>query len=190
MKKLTLIFGIILLSTVFLCNSAYADNNQKTITLFKKAGESAAYFSNSFGYAVFPSIGKGGIGIGGAHGNGAVYVADKQVGTTSMTQLSIGLQFGGQAYSQVIFFKDKRAFDEFSGGEFEFGAQASAIAITAAASAGTSTTGASSSASTSKDSASTATAGYHKGMAVFTIAKGGLMYEATIGGQKYSYKHL
>ena len=189
--KRTLPFAkILLLLTSFFVCTAYADNYQKTIKLFKNAGESASYFGNSYGYAVFPSIGKGGIGIGGAHGNGAVYVAGKQVGETSMTQLTIGFQLGGQAYSQMIFLKDKRAFDEFSSGEFEFGAQATAVAITAGASAGTSTTGSSAGASSSKDSATTAGAGYHKGMAVFTIAKGGLMYEATIGGQKYSYKPL
>ncbi|MFW2440759.1 MAG: YSC84-related protein [Arenicellales bacterium] len=179
-----------MLLTGFFVSTAYADNYQKTVELFKNAGESGTFFGNSYGYAVFPSIGKGGIGIGGAHGNGGVFVGGKQVGETSMTQLTIGFQLGGQAYSQIIFFKDKRAFDEFTTGEFEFGAQATAVAITAGASAGASTTGASAGASSSKESATTAGGGYHKGMAVFTIAKGGLMYEASIGGQKYNYKPL
>ena len=104
-----------------------------------------------------------------------------------MTQLTIGFQLGGQAYSQIIFLKDKRAFDEFTSGEFEFGAQATAVAITAGASASTSTAGSSAGASSDKNSASTA-GGYKHGMAIFTIAKGGLMYEASIGGQKYKYK--
>ena len=177
----------ILLLTFLFVTPAIADNYQKTTDLFKNAGKSSSYFTNSYGYAVFPSIGKGGIGIGGAHGNGGVFVAGKQVGDTSMTQLTVGFQLGGQAYSQIIFFKDKRAFDEFTTGEFEFGAQATAVAITAGASAGSSTSGTSASASSSKDSASTA-GGYSNGMAVFTIAKGGLMYEASIGGQKYKYK--
>ena len=188
MKRTPSIVKIILLLTFLFANTAFADNYQKTIDLFKNAGESSTFFANSYGYAVFPSIGKGGIGIGGAHGNGGVFVAGKQVGDTSMTQLTIGFQLGGQAYSQIIFFKDKRAFDEFTTGEFEFGAQATAVAITAGASAGTSTTGSSAGASSSKDSASTAGGGYHKGMAIFTVAKGGLMYEASIGGQKYKYK--
>jgi hypothetical protein len=106
-----------------------------------------------------------------------------------MTQVTIGLQLGGQAYSQIIFFEDQRAFDEFTSGNFEFGAQASAVAITAAASAEATTTGSSAGASAGKHDATTTTAGteYHKGMAVFTVAKGGLMYEASIGGQKFSY---
>jgi lipid-binding SYLF domain-containing protein len=104
-----------------------------------------------------------------------------------MTQVTIGLQLGGQAYSQIIFFEDKRAFDEFTGGNFEFGAQATAVAITAGASAQAGSTGASAGASGTQQHAKTA-AQYSKGVAVFTVAKGGLMYEASIGGQKFSYK--
>jgi lipid-binding SYLF domain-containing protein len=165
--------------------SDYAD----TIGVFKAAGESSSFFKTAYGYAVFPTIGKGGIGIGGAHGSGKVYVAGKPVGTTSMTQLTVGLQLGGQAFSQIIFFEDKRAFDEFTNGNFEFGAEASAVAITAGANAGTSTTGSSAGASGGKNDASTV-GKYYKGMAVFTVAKGGLMYQATVGGQKFSYKSL
>ena len=103
-----------------------------------------------------------------------------------MTQLTIGLQLGGQAYSQIIFFEDKRAFDEFTSGNFEFGAQATAVAITAGASAQAGTSGTTAGASGTQSHADTA-GGYHNGMAVFTVAKGGLMYEASIGGQKFSY---
>jgi lipid-binding SYLF domain-containing protein len=166
---------------------AVADEYDDTIGLFKNAGESAQFFKSCYGYAVFPTIGKGGLGIGGAHGKGRVYAGGKAVGDTSMTQVSIGFQAGGQAFSQIIFFKDKRAFDEFTSGNFEFGAEASAIAITAAASAGAGTTGASAGASGGKKDAKTA-GDYYKGMATFTIAKGGLMFEAAIGGQKFSYK--
>lgn len=187
MKKTIIFTSLLLILSCFATSYAYADNYQATINLFKKAGKSASFFGKSYGYAVFPSIGKGGIGIGGAHGNGGVFVAGRQVGDTSMTQLTIGFQLGGQAFSQIIFFKDKRAFDEFTTGEFEFGAQATAVAITAGASASSSTTGTSAGASGNKNSATTK-GGYYKGMAVFTIAKGGLMYEATLGGQKYSYK--
>ena len=104
-----------------------------------------------------------------------------------MTQVTIGWQLGGQAYSQIIFFEDKRAFDEFTGGNFEFGAQATAVAITAGASAQAGTTGTSAGASGNQQSAKTA-AKHSKGVAVFSVAKGGLMYEASIGGQKFSYK--
>jgi len=163
-------------------DAKYAD----TIKVFQNAGESGSFFGNSYGYAVFPTIGKGGIGIGGAYGKGRVYVGDKYVGDTSMTQLTLGLQLGGQAYSQIIFFEDKRAFDEFTTGNFEFGAQATAVAITAGVSAGASTAGSSAGASGGKNNATTV-GQYQKGMAVFTVAKGGLMYEASIGGQKFSY---
>ena len=118
-----------------------------------------------------------------------MYAEGKHVGDTSMTQLTAGLQLGGQAFSQIIFFEDKRAFEEFTGGNFEFGAQATAVAITAGVSAGTGTTGTSAGASGGKNDASTV-GKYYKGMAVFTVAKGGLMYEATVGGQKFKYKPL
>lgn len=106
-----------------------------------------------------------------------------------MTQMSVGLQLGGQVFSQIIFFEDKRAFDEFTSGNFEFGAQATAVAITAGASAAATTTGDSAGASGGKHDATTV-GKYQKGMAAFTVAKGGLMYEASIGGQKFSYTPL
>ena len=165
---------------------ARADEYSDTIKVFKNAGESGTFFAKSYGYAVYPTIGKGGIGIGGAYGKGRVYAEGAYVGDTSVTQLSVGFQLGGQAYSQIIFFKDKRAFDEFTSGNFEFGAQASAVAITAGASAEATTTGSSAGASGGKHDATTV-GKYYKGMAVFTVAKGGLMYEASIGGQKFSY---
>jgi len=166
--------------------ASLADSYSDTIALFKNAGESAAYFKDSYGYAVFPTIGKGGLVVGGAHGSGRVYAHDKYVGDTSMTQLTVGFQAGGQAYSQIIFFQDKRSFDEFTTGNFEFGADVSAVAITAAAGASAGTTGSSAGASTGKKDASTE-GKYHKGMAVFTIVKGGAMYQATVGGQKFKY---
>jgi lipid-binding SYLF domain-containing protein len=165
---------------------AMADEYAETIGVFKQAGESGSFFDKSYGYAVFPTIGKGAVGIGGAHGSGRVYEQGNYVGDAKMTQLTIGLQLGGQAYSQIVFFEDKRAFDEFTSGNFEFGATASAVAITAGASASASTGGSSAGASGGKHDATTV-GGYHKGMAVFTVAKGGLMYEASIGGQKYKY---
>jgi len=166
---------------------ALADEYDDTVKLFKDAGQSAGFFGNSYGYAVFPTIGKAGLGVGGAHGDGRVYAAGKHVGDTSMTQLSVGLQAGGQAFSQIVFFQDKRAFDEFTSGNFEFGAGMGAVAITAAASAGATTAGSSAGASGGKKDATTV-GKYNKGMAVFTIAKGGLMYEASVSGQKFKYK--
>ncbi len=166
---------------------ARADADADTVKLFKNAGDSAEYFSRSAGYAVFPTIGKGGIGIGGAYGKGSVYAHGKRTGAVSMKQLSFGLQMGGQAYSQIIFFEDQRALDEFTSGNFEFGAGASAVALTAAASASAGTGGGGVSASGGKKDATTG-GGYYKGMAVFTIAKGGLMYEAAVAGQKFKYE--
>jgi lipid-binding SYLF domain-containing protein len=176
--------------TVLASPAARASGDEATIKLFRDAGESAKFFGRSHGYAVFPNIGKGGIGIGGAYGKGNVYERGKLIGTASMSQVSMGLQLGGQAYSQIIFFEDQRALRDFTNGNFEFGAGVSAVAITAAASASATTTGAGAGASGGKRDATTASSGYYKGMAVFTIAKGGLMYEASVAGQKFKYTPL
>ena len=169
------------------CAAARADSYSDTVDLFKQAGQSSAFFGNCYGYAVFPTIGKGGLGVGGAHGGGHVYEQGQYIGDATMTQLSIGFQLGGQAFSQIIFFEDQRALREFTRESFEFGAGVSAVVITAAASAGAGTAGASAGASGGKKDATTA-GKYHKGMAVFTIVKGGAMYEMSVAGQKFSYK--
>jgi lipid-binding SYLF domain-containing protein len=186
LKRLVLVIASIVLALP--AASASADEYQDTINIFKQAGESGRHFATAYGYAVFPTIGKGGIGIGAAHGSGRVYAKGAYIGDTTMNQLTVGLQLGGQAYSQIIFFQDERALKDFTSGNFEFGADASAIAITAGANASTSTTGTSAGASAGQHDAATAGAGYTKGMATYTVAKGGLMYEASIGGQKFSYK--
>ena len=125
------------------------------------------WFKNAAGYAVFPSVGKGGLVVGGAYGKGLVIAKDVVVGTTSLSQVSVGLQLGGQAYSEFIFFKDTTALEDFKRGNFELGAQASAVAATAGASAD---------------------ASYSKGVAIFTNVTGGLMYEASVGGQKFKFE--
>jgi lipid-binding SYLF domain-containing protein len=180
----SLAFGALLLFGV---GTAYADRYSDTVQLFKNAGSSAAFFSQSYAYAVFPTIGEGGFIAGGAHGTGRVYVGGVHTGDSSMTQLSLGFQAGGKAYSEIVFFEDKRALDEFESGSFEFAAGASAIAVTAGANASAGTTGAESGASGGKKDATTDAGGYFKGMAVFTIAKGGLMYAVAVAGQKFSY---
>jgi lipid-binding SYLF domain-containing protein len=180
--------GILALALFALpASSAWADSCSDTANLFRKAGQSGQFFKTAYGYAVFPTIGKGGVVIGGAYGKGCVYAQGKRVGDTSMTQLSIGFQLGGQGYSEIIFFADERAFKEFTGGNFEFGADATAVAITYAAGASAKSTGASAGASVTKNEATTA-GQYHKGMATFYIVKGGLMYEAAVAGQKFSYR--
>jgi lipid-binding SYLF domain-containing protein len=125
------------------------------------------FFKESAGYAVFPTVGKGAIGIGGAHGKGLVIVNDKAVGKTSLSQITVGLSLGGQKYSQFIFFKDDVALGHFQRGNYEMGAQASAVAVTAGASAD---------------------ADYDSGVAVFTNVGGGLMADASVGGQKFTYE--
>ena len=168
--------------------NAFAEDDSEAIECFRKAG-AGALIDAAYGYAVFPTIGKGGIGIGGAHGSGRVYKGkSKLMGETKMTQITYGLQLGGQGFSQLILFEDARSFDEFTDGNFEFGAQATAVALTAATGAEASTTGAGTNASGEENNANVGSSGFKKGMATFTIAKGGLMYEATLGGQKFSYK--
>jgi lipid-binding SYLF domain-containing protein len=164
-----------------------ADDYSDTVALFQNAGASAAFLTKSYGYAVFPTVGEGAFIVGGAHGTGRVYVHGKHVGDTTMSQLSAGFQAGGKAYSQIVFFEDKRALDEFESGSFEFAAGASAVAVTAGASASAGTTGVSSGASGGMKDATTTSPGYQKGMVVFTIAKGGLMYAAAIAGQKFTF---
>lgn len=166
---------------------ALADDYADTVAKFKKASQTGPFFAKNYGYAVFPTIGKAGVGIGGAHGTGRVFVKGAYVGDTTMNQLSVGAQLGGEAYSQMIFFEDERAFKEFSGGNFEFGAQAQAVVITAGAGAQATTGGTGAGKNVGGDKADVK-GEYQKGMAVFTLAKGGLMYEASIGGQKFKYK--
>jgi lipid-binding SYLF domain-containing protein len=140
----------------------------ETIANFQKGDPGIqAWFKEAHAYAVFPSVGKGGIGIGGSRGKGLVYEQGGLVGKVTLTAVTVGLQLGGQAFSEVIFFKDKTAFDEFTRGNYEFDAGVSAVALKAGASADL---------------------GYSKGIAVVTATKGGLMYEASVGGQKFDYE--
>jgi lipid-binding SYLF domain-containing protein len=177
--------ALLLWSAVLFANAG-GDTYGDTVNLFRNAGESAAYFENSYGYAVFPTIGKAAWVVGGAHGSGRVYVHGVYVGDTTMNQVSVGVQAGGQAYSQIVFFEDKRAFDEFTHGNYEFGADVNAVAITAAAGGSVGTEGASAEASGGKKDATTA-GRYYRGVAVFTIVKGGAMFQASVAGQKFSY---
>jgi lipid-binding SYLF domain-containing protein len=123
-------------------------------------------FSSSYGYVIFPNVGKGGMGIGGAAGSGVVYEKGVAVGKARLTQLTVGAQLGGQVYKEVIFFESKADLDRFKENNFEFSAQVSAVAATAGVSANVT---------------------YKEGVMVFTQQRGGLMYEATVGGQKFNY---
>jgi lipid-binding SYLF domain-containing protein len=170
----TAVLSLIFSSTLWAFNPDVSDELQldvaKAIIDIKKADPGIEeFFNNAAGYAVIPKVGKGGVGIGGAYGKGLVIVGDDAVGRTTLSQVTVGFQLGGQVYSQFIFFKDQAALESFQRGNFELGAQASAVAVTLGASAD---------------------ANYDKGVAVFTHVGGGLMYEATISGQKFKYESL
>ncbi len=191
MNKITKILSVLLLASA--AGSVLAETVEDysaTIDEYKNNPTAGPFFETAVGYAVLPNVGKGGVGLGAAHGKGQVYKDGKVTGFVTMNQISFGLQLGGQAYSQVIFFEDQRAYDDFISGNFEFDAQASAVAITASAQAATGTTGNSASAGPGGSTGQQADTGYYKGMKVFVIGKGGLMYQAAIAGQKYKFKAL
>ncbi len=128
-----------------------------------------AWIDDSYGYAAFPEVGKGGAIVGGAYGQGMVYELGSAIGTSALSQASVGFQLGGQTFKEVIFFEDKTALDKFTTGRFEFSANASAVAV---------------------ESGASSAADFYDGMAVFTMPNGGLMFEAAIGGQKFTYRPL
>ncbi len=165
---------------------AHAAGYKETIQTFKDASQSARFFNDSYGYAIFPTVGEGSFIVGGAHGDGRVYERGVEVGKTAVTQLSVGWQAGGEAYSEIIFFKDKRALDAFESGNFQFGAGVSAVVITAGASASADTTGTQASASGGQRNAAV-DGGYSNGMVVFTIVKGGLQGGVSVEGEKFSF---
>jgi lipid-binding SYLF domain-containing protein len=180
MKKInSLLMGLLLLAAgVGIMSVAHAQTKQEKLIANSKEAKAAfiktdklmaSLFKDSYAYVIFPSIGKGGMGIGGATGNGVVYEKNEMVGTANMVQVSIGFQFGGQAYREVIFFESEESLEKFKNDKLKFAAQASAVAATEGASAN---------------------AKYQEGVMVFTQQKGGLMYEASIGGQKFTYKGL
>jgi len=172
---------------IALFGTARAATYTEALQIFRGAGESSGFFDRSYGYAVFPNVGAGAIGIGGAYGKGRVYTGGHLIGYTDLKQISIGPQIGGKGYSQIIFFEDKRALDEFISGKFEFGADASVTAITAGANAEVGTGGVTK--GTSQGSHDANTQGeYNTGFAVFVVQKGGLMAGASIAGQKFSFE--
>ena len=167
---------------------ASADNYEGTLDVFESSPALKPFFDNAYGYAVFPAVGRGGFVVGGSYGKGRVYRQGKVHGNVTMTKVSVGFQAGGQAFSEIIFLQDKRAFDEFVSGRFEFDATASAVAIIVGAQARAGTSGASASAGTGPASTNQVEYGYNKGMAVFVHPLGGLMYEAAVGGQKFRFE--
>lgn len=176
MKKASVILFIVSFLFIAIGTQSTADAASKsetirqansTIKKFKRKDPGIrGFFKSSYAYAVFPTVGKAGIGIGGAYGKGAVYRRGRFVGIAKLTQISIGFQLGGQAYSEIIFFQTKSAYRKFTSGKLKLGAQVSAVAV--------------------KEGAAAATK-FHRGVAVFTMTKGGLMYEATVAGQSFKF---
>ena len=178
MTALSPIFAILILSPLS-ANTFKAFKNsfdervpkasiEKTLKAFHEKDPSLkSFLEKSVGLVIFPNIGKGGIGLGGAYGKGELRVDGKELGLVSVKQVSYGLQLGGQSFSQLVIFNTEEALKKFKKGSFEFGAQVSAVAA---------------------DKGAGAEATFNQGIAVFTIAKGGLMYQASVGGQKFSYK--
>jgi lipid-binding SYLF domain-containing protein len=141
---------------------------EETIKSFKAAEPGLeVYFKDAYAYAAFPTIGKGGLVFGGSYGTGTVFESGKVVGAAKVTSLSVGLQAGGESYSELIFFKDKETFENFKNGNVKLSAQASAVAA---------------------DKGAAAKASYNEGVAVFVKSKGGLMADASVGGQKFKFE--
>ncbi len=191
MKRISLLFiiaAIFGMSTAAL--AAYSENYSSTINIFKESPAVKPFFKKSYGYAVFPIIGKAGFVVGGSYGKGQVYRDGVVTGKSTVIEGSIGFQAGGKAFSELIFFQDKRAYDEFISGNFEFDATAQAVAITAGAEAQAGTSGVSAGASAGPKTGVQMKTKYYKGMATFVHATGGLMYELSIGGQKFTFTPL
>ena len=186
----SILFLLVFLLIAGSSSQAFADSYLKTISVFKQSEAVQPFFKNCYGYAVFQMVGKGGIVVGGAYGEGQVYRQGSLVGKVALVKLSIGFQLGGQAFSEIIFFQDKRSYDEFISGNFEFDASVSAVAITAGVQAKAGTEGGTASATAGPATGVQAKTHYTKGMVVFVHARGGLMYEAALGGQKFSYTPL
>ncbi len=143
---------------------------EEAVQLFRSADrDMAKFFETAVGYAIFPSVGKGAFIVGGAAGTGCLYEGGAIVGQAKLVQVTVGFQLGGQAYAEIIFFQSDHAFTSFKSSSFEMSAQVSAVAAASGASAN---------------------AKYELGVLVFTIAKGGLMYEASVGGQKFTFKPM
>lgn len=179
MKK---ILQLLALVAAIVAVPVWADEFTDTVNKFKQSPATQPFFKNAYGYAVFPTIGKGGVGVGGAYGKGRVFRGGVHTGDVSMTQVTVGFQLGGQTFSELIFFENREAYDKFTTGNFEFSAQASAVAIAVGAGAQAGSGGAQANIDKSQMENH-----YIDGMAIFSMQKGGLMYEAALGGQKFKF---
>lgn len=193
MKRL-LIFCLLMAMGCFAPLAAEAQqvrDYSETIDTYQSFPQLQWFFDNAYGYAVFPVVGKAALIVGAAYGEGQVYRNGRVTGRTNLFHGSIGFQWGGQAFSQIIFFRDQWAYDAFTRGQFEFDANASAVVVTAGAQAKTSTVGSSASASVGpRTGAQTQSYYAPNGMATFVYTKGGLMAELAVGGQKFTFSPL
>lgn len=190
LKSVLIIFIMMLINLSPLSLAGEDDDYSNAIKIFRESNVSNSFLNNCYGYAIFPSIGKGGLIFGGSYGNGKVFRGGEFTGRVTVIEGSIGFQAGGKKFSEIIFFEDKRAFDEFTIGAFEFNATAQAVAITAGVEAQAGNFGSSAGASKNPNTLLQAQTTYYKGMAIFLHSKGGLMIEASVGGQKFKYKPL
>ena len=185
-------FGFVALALMMMMATApvsvFADSHADAIAVFKSSPAVMPFFETAYGYAVFPTVGKGGLFVGAAYGKGKVFRGDTATGTATLAKMSIGYQIGGQAFREIIFFEDQRAYDEFTSGSFDFDANASAVVITAGAQAQAGSMSATAGASAGPATSKQAGISYRKGMAVFVHAIGGLMVEAAIGGQTITFE--
>jgi lipid-binding SYLF domain-containing protein len=177
---------ITLLLFVATASVAFADEVSDTVAEFRQATGSKEFFNNAYAYAVLPTVGKGAILVGGGHGKGVMFQNGSRVGTVTLNQISVGLQVGGQKFSQIVFIQNKKTYDNFIAGGFEFGAQASAVAVRSGVNASSGTTG--STGGVSGTAGTDLKGGYTQGVAVFIISKGGLMVEGALAGQTFSFK--
>jgi lipid-binding SYLF domain-containing protein len=181
--------SLLVATSLFLAAGVHAggDKYDEAIANFKTSSKVASFFEKAYGYVIFPDVGKAGFIVGGEHGDGKVFEKGKQVGTASLTQVSVGAQAGAKEYAEVIFFETKADFEKFKAGDFQLSGNAEATAITLNASASAGTDASTASAGTEADT--TAKYGhYQNGVAVFTVTKGGLMAGISVGGQKLKFK--
>jgi lipid-binding SYLF domain-containing protein len=169
-----------LLSLLLICSAVFSQTSSKNKRIIRDSKEArsefikadklmGSLFNNAYGYVIFPNVGKGGLGIGGASGKGAVFQRGKIIGTAQLTQITVGFQAGGQSYREVIFFESEKDLTRFKENNIELSAQASAVAVTEGAAGN---------------------AKYKDGVMIFSQTKGGLMYEASIGGQTFKFRPL
>lgn len=191
MKRFSLVL-LVAFAVGFSTMAVAADEEEyaSAMKVFRSSPVVEKFYNNSYGYAVFPNIGKAGFVIGGSYGTGRVYQDHKLTGTSKVIKGSIGFQAGAKVFSQIVFFEDKRAYDEFTSGNFEFDATAQAIVITAGGEAQVGTGGKSAGATAGPKTGVQMDTTYVRGLATFVHAKGGLMYEASIGGQKFTFDPL